>query len=160
MTALQVWRLWGLFVFLLLFATACDQPSLPAPVPPPRTDSIEGPVAAKVERVIDGDTIQVQAFIWLGESITIRVRIDGIDAPEPNGRCAEERRLATLAHDYLAERVGRAPIKLTHIVYDKYGGRVRATVSDAKGDVGAALLRAGLARPYHGERRAPWCTSS
>ena len=144
----------------LLFAATCDQPSLPAPVSAPRTDSIEGPVAAKVERVIDGDTIQVQAVIWLGQSITIRVRIDGIDAPELHGRCAEERRLATLAHDYLAERVEHATIKLTHIVYDKYGGRVRATVSDAKGDIGEALLKAGLARPYHGERRAPWCDSS
>lgn len=144
----------------LLFAAACDQPSLPAPVRPPRTDSIEGPVAARVDRIIDGDTIQVQAAIWLGQTITIRVRIDGIDAPEPEGRCAEERRLAALARDYLAQRVDRAPIKLTHIVYDKYGGRVRATVTDAKGDVGAALLRAGLARPYHGERRAPWCESS
>jgi len=145
---------------LLLFAAACDQPAETAPVRPPSSDSIEGPVAAKVERVIDGDTIQVQASIWLGQMITTRVRIDGIDAPEPDGRCAEERRLAGLARDYLARRVDHRPIKLTHIVYDKYGGRVRATVLDAKGDVGPALIAAGLARPYHGERRAPWCVAS
>jgi endonuclease YncB( thermonuclease family) len=145
---------------LLLLAAACDEPSQPAPARPPSRESLEGPVAAKVERIIDGDTIQVQATIWLGQSITIRVRIDGIDAPEPDGRCAEERRLALLARDYLAKRVERTPIKLTHIAYDKYGGRVRATVSDAKGDVGAALINAGLARPYHGERRAPWCKAS
>jgi len=155
-------RTWSLPTLsgLLLLTAACDQPSQMAPVRPPSTESIEGPVAAKVERVIDGDTIQVQAAIWLGQSITIRVRIDGIDAPEPEGRCPEERRLAVLARDYLARRVERIPIKLTHIAYDKYGGRVRATVSDARGDVGAALIKAGLARPYHGERRAPWCESS
>jgi micrococcal nuclease len=145
---------------LLLLAAACDQPTLTAPIRPVSADSLEGPVAAKVERVIDGDTIQVQAAIWLGQSITIRVRIDGIDAPEPDARCAEERRLAALARDYLARRVERTSIKLTHIVYDKYGGRVRATVSDAKGDVGSAMIEAGFARPYHGERRMPWCEAS
>src|SRR5262249_17831353 len=125
-------------VFLL---AACDQPGEAVPpVRPPSADSIEGPVAAKVERVIDGDTIQVQASIWLGQIITTRVRIDGIDAPEPEGRCAEERRLAALARDYLARRVDHRPIQLTHIVYDKYGGRVRATVLDAKGEIGPALI--------------------
>jgi endonuclease YncB( thermonuclease family) len=155
-------RIWSLPALsaLLLFAAACDQPSQTAPFRPVSADSLAGPVAAKVERVIDGDTIQVQAAIWLGQSITVRVRIDGIDAPEPNARCEEERRLAGLARDYLVRRLARTPILLTHVAYDKYGGRVRATVSDAKGDVGSALIDAGLARPYHGERRMPWCEAS
>src|SRR6185295_17349450 len=153
--------IWGLpaLSVLLLFAAACDQPSPTAPLRPVSAESLEGPVAAKVERVLDGDTIQVQAAIWLGQSITVRVRIDGIDAPEPEARCAHERQLAVRARDYLARRLDESPIRLTHVVYDKYGGRVRATVSDAKGDVGAALLKEGLARPYFGGRRAPWCDS-
>ena len=36
-------------------------------------------------------------------------------------------------------------------------GRVRADVADAAGDIGHALLEAGLVRPYHGERRESWC---
>jgi endonuclease YncB( thermonuclease family) len=151
-------RLWGLpLLCVLLLAAACDQPILTAPLRPVRAESLEGPVAAKVERVIDGDTIQVQAAIWLGQSINVRVRIDGIDAPEPEARCEQERRLAMLARDYLVRRLEDSPIKLTHVVYDKYGGRVRATVSDANGDIGAALLKEGLARPYFGGHRAPWC---
>jgi hypothetical protein len=34
---------------------------------------------------------------------------------------------------------------------------VRADVADAAGDIGHALLEAGLVRPYHGERRESWC---
>ena len=151
-------RLWSLSsLCVLLLAAACDQPVLTEPIGPVSAESLEGPVAAKVERVIDGDTIQVQAAIWLGQSISVRVRIDGIDAPEPEARCEQERRLAMLARDYLVRRLEDSPIKLSHVVYDKYGGRVRATVTDADGDVGAALLKEGLARPYFGGRRAPWC---
>lgn len=141
----------------LLLLAGCDEPGTPAPIRPFRTDTLEGPVAAKVERVIDGDTIQVEAAIWLGQTINVRVRIDGIDAAEPEGPCAEERRLAELARDYLVRRLNHGPITLTHVGYDKYGGRVRATVADSKGNVGADLIAAGLARPYHGERRGPWC---
>jgi endonuclease YncB( thermonuclease family) len=43
------------------------------------------------------------------------------------------------------------------VVYDKFGGRVRAEISDADGDIARALIAEGLARPYHGERRQPWC---
>ena len=153
-------HLWSLFALSsVLLAAACDQPILTAPLRPVSSESLEGPVAAKVERVIDGDTIQVEAAIWLGQSINVRVRIDGIDAPEPEARCEQERHLAMLARDYLARRLDKSPIKLSHVVYDKYGGRVRATVSDANGDVGVALLKEGFARPYYGGRRAPWCDS-
>src|SRR5689334_14624422 len=99
-------HLWSLVALsAVLLATACDQPILTAPTRPVSSESLEGPVAAKVERVIDGDTIQVEAAIWLGQSITVRVRIDGIDAPEPEARCEQERHLAMLARDYLVRRL-------------------------------------------------------
>ena len=118
---------------------------------------LEGPVTARVEHVVDGDTIDVRAAIWIGQSLFIRLRIDGVDAPELEGRCAEERRMANEAREYLVKRLAGKEVKLSRIVYDKYGGRVRAEVSDASGDIGEALLKQHLARPYHGERRQPWC---
>ena len=48
-------------------------------------------------------------------------------------------------------------VRLKSVRYGKYGGRVDATVEDDGGDVGDAMIRAGLARPYHGKRRKPWC---
>jgi len=121
-------------------------------------DGLDGPVSAKVERIVDGDTIDVRATIWIGQSLFIRIRIDGIDAPELEARCAEEKRLAEKARDYLVRRLSGAQVRLSRIVYDKYGGRVRAHVSDIMGDIGEAMLKENLARSYHGERRQPWCT--
>lgn len=125
----------------------------------PAGEAFHGPVAAQVQRVVDGDTLEVRAAIWIDQTLDIRVRIDGVDAPELKARCADERRRAEAARDYLSRRLGTARVQLTSIAYDKYGGRVRASVSDGKGDVGQALIAQGLARPYHGERRQPWCSN-
>jgi len=117
------------------------------------SEAVAGPVSAVVERVIDGDTLDVRARIWLGQTLTVRVRIEGIDAPEARSACADERRLAAAARDFLARRLLNKEIALMHVVYDKFGGRVRADISDSQGSVAQALLAAGLARPYRGERR-------
>lgn len=114
-------------------------------------------VSAVVDRVVDGDTIDVRARIWLGQSLTVGVRIEGVDAPEMRSECADEGRLAVAARDFLTRRLLNREITLLRVVYDKVGGRVRAEISDADGDVAQALLAAGLARPYRGERREPWC---
>lgn len=116
-----------------------------------------GPVTAHVERVVDGDTIDVKADIWLEQSLTVRVRIEGVDAPEIEARCETERERAEAARDFLARRIGGGEVRLTQVVYDKYGGRVRAAVSDHEGDIASALLARGLVRPYHGGKRQPWC---
>jgi|HubBroStandDraft_2_1064218.scaffolds.fasta_scaffold07934_3 micrococcal nuclease len=100
----------------------------------------DGPVNAQVVRVID-----------------IHVRIAGIDAPELRARCDDERAKAEAARDFLARRIEGRAVRLTSLRYDKYGGRVDAAVSDARGDVAAAMLKARLARPYYGERREGWC---
>jgi endonuclease YncB( thermonuclease family) len=44
--------------------------------------ALAGPVSAMVERIVDGDTIDVRAHIWLGQSLTVRVRIDGVTHPK------------------------------------------------------------------------------
>src|SRR3954462_4487416 len=138
-------------VVVLLVATVNRQQDMPA-LQRLAAEALAGPVAGIVERVVDGDTLEVKAAIGLGQTLIIRVRIDGVDAPELEARCAEERKLALEARDFLARRVQGVSVKLTHVVYDKYGGRVRADVADATGDIAHALLQAGLVRPYHGER--------
>jgi len=116
-----------------------------------------GPVTAHVERVVDGDTIEVRADIWLEQSVTVRVRIEGVDAPEMEARCESERERAEAARVFLERRIGGGEVQLSQVVYDKYGGRVRAAVADRDGDIAAALLARGLARPYRGGKRMPWC---
>jgi endonuclease YncB( thermonuclease family) len=121
-------------------------------------EALPGPVAGRVVRVVDGDTLVVRAHIWLGQEVETAVRLLGIDAPELKGRCPHERALAERARDRLAALVAGGGVVLTDIHYDKYGGRVLARVSTlAAGDLGQVLLAAGLARAYGGRARQPWC---
>jgi endonuclease YncB( thermonuclease family) len=119
-----------------------------------------GPFAARVERVIDGDSLAVRVDIWPGLEVATIVRLRGIDAPELSGRCPEERRRAAAARDALAALVGEGPVSLAAVETDKYGGRVVADVADAAGHpLAEALVGAGLARRYDGGRRDGWCRS-
>ncbi len=122
--------------------------------------SFDGPVRADVTHVVDGDTFEARAAIWLGQSIDVRVRIEGVDAPELHARCDDELTRAQAARDWLARRIGGGEVRLSSVHFDKYGGRVDAIVQDSGGDVGAALIAAGLARPYHGGHRGGWCQSA
>jgi len=119
--------------------------------------SFGGPVTARVEKIVDGDTLDVRAAIWLGQTIEARIRIAGIDAPELHAGCEDERQRALAALAFLEKRLGHGEVRLSNIVYDKYGGRLRASVADSRGDIAAAMLAAGLARPYEGGKRESWC---
>jgi endonuclease YncB( thermonuclease family) len=121
-------------------------------------DVLVGPVPAEVVSILDGDTISVRAHIWLGQDVDTHVRLAGIDAPELHGKCPRERRMAAAAREFLAQRLADRRVTLRDVQVDKYGGRVRARVTTDRGDdIADALLQAGLARPYGGAARRPWC---
>lgn len=127
----------------------------------PAAERLPGPVQANLVRVVDGDTLEVRARVWLGQEIATRVRLDGIDAPELAGACARERDLARRAARLLRETLaagGVEPLGLRDIRYGKFAGRVLARVETASGlDLGELLLARGLARRYDGGRRLGWC---
>ena len=129
-----------------------------AVLPTAAGERLAGPVPALVTAVIDGDTLEVRARIWLGQEVTTRVRLAGIDAPEARSDCAQERVLVGRAAAMLKARLGQPEVRLYDIAYGKFAGRILARVETAGGeDLGRALLAAGLARTYAGGRRAPWC---
>jgi micrococcal nuclease len=155
MTSYRATSVPGILAAILLAAASSD--SIVPVSERLAAEGLAGPVAAVVDRIVDGDTIDVRAFIWLGQTLSVRVRIDGVDTPEIVARCDEEKRMALAARDFLERRLMGAEITLTRVVYDKYGGRVRAAVADRHGDIARALLAEGYARPYRGERRQGWC---
>ena len=124
--------------------------------PAAEAEPLSGPVDAEVLRVLDGDTIEVAARIWLDQRVVVGVRLRGVDAPELRGACATERDLARRARDAVEAMLG-ARVELSEIDRDKYAGRVVARVRAAGEDVGARLVARGLARPYDGGRRGGWC---
>lgn len=122
--------------------------------------ALRGPVTVEQARVIDGDTLEVVALIWLDQRITTRVRLEGIDTPERRSQCAAEREAAAsatkLASDWLQQQ---RQVVLRDLIHDKYARRVVGRVQsvDGSSDLGEVLLAHGLARRYDGGRKQPWC---
>lgn len=121
-------------------------------------DTLPGPIPAMVTEVIDGDTLAVRAVIWLGQEVETRVRLTGVDTPERRGKCAREKAMAEQARVLVTRLVADDRVRLHDIQADKYGNRVRARVVAGDGtDIAGHLIAAGLARPYDGGTRQPWC---
>jgi endonuclease YncB( thermonuclease family) len=120
-------------------------------------ERLDGPVPARLLGVVDGDSVEVEARIWLGQSVRTLVRLRGIDTPELHGRCQAEREKAEAAKRFLAQQAA-AELELTDIGRDKYGGRVIARVSAQGRDLGDQMIGSGLAVRYNGARKTnPWC---
>lgn len=106
----------------------------------------------KIDRVIDGDT--VDAIIDLGFNISIkqRVRIIGVDAPELRSRDVEEREMAKKATEF-AERWMATGGRMVVTTYkdDKYG-RILGDfkLEQSSETFSEALMKAGLAKKYIG----------
>jgi endonuclease YncB( thermonuclease family) len=114
---------------------------------PARADGIPATLA----RVIDGDT----AVLVTAEGEKT-VRFKGLDAPEMKGQCEWERQAALQARMEVERLLGSGQITLEKPSRDKYG-RVAAFVLVDGQPVHAAMIQAGLARPYTGGKRRGWC---
>lgn len=122
------------------------------------SERLAGPYPAKVERILDGDTLGVRVAIWLDQELSVLVRVRGIDAPELRGQCASEKERAREAKLVLERLLSGKAVVLTEIEGDKYFGRVVANVATSAGeDLGAALIAGGHARRYDGGARQGWC---
>jgi len=116
--------------------------------------SVAGPVSARIIKVIDGDTLVVDAHPWPGHAVRVSVRLRGIDTPERRSRCTAERLAGERARSELERLVSNfSTIELINVSGGKYYGRVLADLKAGTQDVAAAMLESGLAMPYAGGRR-------
>lgn len=134
-------------IFLALVASA---PGLAA------SRQIDGPVLAHLVRVVDGDTVLVEAMPWPDHKVSTYVRLRGIDAPELKSKCPAFRKAAMRAKEGLAALMeGQDLVALTAISGDKYFGRVVADLTRQDGIRPAQhLLDRGLVEPYQGRSRS------
>jgi endonuclease YncB( thermonuclease family) len=108
--------------------------------------------------VIDGDTFEARVQVWPGLTVTTKVRLRGIDAPEMTARCARERSKAEAARATLQSIFADGDLTVLRVGLDRFGGRVIAQAATRRtGDVSAALIGQGVARAYAGGRRDGWC---
>ena len=104
---------------------------------------------AKLDRVIDGDT--VDANIDLGFDITIhkRIRLAGIDTPESRTRDLEEKARGLEAKAKLIELLGNGNFILESKEVGKYG-RVLGTLYIDSLNINNTLVKEGFAVEYNG----------
>ncbi|MBF0213473.1 MAG: thermonuclease family protein [Magnetococcales bacterium] len=88
----------------------------------------------RVIRVLDGDTLMVAR-----EGRAERIRLSGVDTPEKGQPFAEE------AKRYTMERVDRRLVLVREKERDRYGRLVAWVTPVGQEELGAALVRAGLA---------------
>ena len=116
----------------------------------------------KLDRVIDGDTID--AFIDLGFDVSVkkRIRFVGINTPESRTRDLEEKARGLAAKDRLkAILEGASEIQLNSHGVGKYGrclGELHVDRVDGKecltlANVNELLIKEGHAVEYHGGKR-------
>lgn len=111
-----------------------------------------------IRGIHDGDTILTMLPGLPPELTNVSIRILGIDTPELRGQCQFEIDMANKARLMVVQLVGTAKtMTVTDIQWDKYGGRIDGTVTVNGINIANELIKAGLARPYHGEAKLPWC---
>tara|TARA_R110002020_G_scaffold144946_1_gene318171 strand:- start:18801 stop:19145 length:345 start_codon:yes stop_codon:yes gene_type:complete len=107
---------------------------------------------AKLDRVVDGDT--VDAHIDLGFDITIhkRIRLAGIDSPESRTRDLEEKAKGLASKDKLVELLGEGDFILESKEVGKYG-RVLGTLIVKDVNINDTLVEQGFAVEYWGGKK-------
>ena len=119
--------------------------------------TLPGPFSFEVLQVIDGDTFRARVPIWLDQTVTVKIRLSGVDTPDMKGKCPAETARAKLARDFAVTWLQQDDLRLVNVRYGTYAGRVLATAQTAEGvTLSQALLQAELAQPYRG-LRAQWC---
>lgn len=127
-------------------------------LPASASELVDGPVKARVLRVIDGDTFEAEALVWPGHRVRVAVRIRGIDAPELRSRCRAEKRAAMQAKAALERLIEGRQVVLSHVGGGKYYGRVLADAAIAAGpSIAETLVTQGVVRHYGNGRRVPFC---
>lgn len=118
----------------------------------------------KVDRVVDGDTIDVNIDLGFDIHHFARVRMMGIDTPESRTRNLAEKALGLASKARLKELLKGKKVKIETSKEGKGKfGRVLADVItiDKEGNeinCNQQLVEEGHARPYTGGKKVPWIT--
>lgn len=108
---------------------------------------------ARVERVVDGDTVDVLVSLGFGLWAEERVRIHGIDTPETRTRDLEEKVAGLAAKARVQELLPiNSTVTLKGTERGKYG-RILADIVRDNVSVAETLIEEHLAVEYHGQSK-------
>lgn len=120
----------------------------------------QGPYEWKVLRAIDGDTVEIQVDFLPSElGNKLHIRIWGVDTPEKGFRAQSEheKELGLKASEFTKNAIANAKeVKVSLIMWDKFGGRVLGDVIIDGKSLRQLLLDNGYAREYYGDKKQSW----
>jgi micrococcal nuclease len=115
--------------------------------------------AARVIKVVDGDTVDVDIDLGLDVHRKERLRILGVDAPEVSAPGPEGENARDWLRKYLlpGDTVIIRTVKDRKEKYGRYLASIQAAPAAWEGalpiDISAEMIKAGYARPYDGGKR-------
>ena len=117
-----------------------------------------GPYNADIIRVIDGDTVDVNLYVYPGQINKTRLRLALIDTPELKSKQTCERELAKKAKEFTIKFLAEGKAKVTINGMGRYG-RPLANIYINGYNLSSRLLDENLARKYQPIKklRNKWC---
>lgn len=107
---------------------------------------------ARMLKVVDGDTLDLDIDLGLRVHVKERVRLYGINTPELRSSNAEEREAARKASEFLSALVsdGVLTVKTQKDSQEKYGRYLASVINSAGVNVNEEMVKAGHAITYLG----------
>jgi|TARA_R100001594_G_scaffold6273_1_gene18095 micrococcal nuclease len=112
--------------------------------------------ACKVERVVDGDTIDVVLDLGFDIQYKSRVRLYGIDTPESRTRDRDEKARGKMAGAFLKEAIEKGEkVVIQTKLKDSRGkfGRVLGDVVVDEVNINKSMIENNYAVAYHGQSK-------
>jgi endonuclease YncB( thermonuclease family) len=106
----------------------------------------------RVERVVDGDTVDLLVDCGFGIFCRKRIRLAGINCPESRTRDLEEKALGKAATKRMEELLEGGAVDLESHEIGKFG-RVLGTLWIDLLNINELMIAEGHAVPYHGGQR-------
>ena len=106
----------------------------------------------KINRVIDGDTVDLDIDLGFGITLTHRVRLKDLNAAETRTLNIEEKTKGLAAKEWLKKELSRKGEWIIETVKDDMYGRILGSLYFVGDPVtlNEKMLNAGIAQPYSG----------
>ena len=108
---------------------------------------------AKLDRVVDGDTIDALVDLGFDTWKKVRIRMMGMNAPESRTRDLEEKKLGLAAKARLIEILGDGDFTLQSHGVGKYGRCLGEVFRESDVSINRQLINEGHATEYFGGKR-------
>ena len=108
---------------------------------------------AKLDRVVDGDTVDALVDLGFNTWKKVRIRMHGMNAPESRTRDLEEKKLGLAAKARLVEMLGNGEFTLQSHGVGKYGRCLGEIFRESDISLNRQLINEGHATEYFGGKR-------